>query len=57
MDQEYIEQLKRESENMWITDKFIESPCKILIIGYIVMIIISFIPILAGFFEIADGAS
>ena len=36
---ELQEQLKRESEPMWITNKFVESPCKVMCSFYFVLII------------------
>jgi len=42
---------------MWITNLFVNSPCKVLSIGFLVMILISIIPIAAEFYIVSDGGS
>jgi len=54
---DFIDQIRKESEEMWITNLFVESPCKVMLGGYAALIILAFLAISFGYFEVDDGES
>uniref|UniRef100_A0A7S3CP63 SSD domain-containing protein n=1 Tax=Strombidium rassoulzadegani TaxID=1082188 RepID=A0A7S3CP63_9SPIT len=51
-----IEMLKKESEPLRITSLYVDRPCTVMLVGYLVLIIITFISISQNYFEIAGGS-
>lgn len=55
--QDVIDQWKRESEEMWLTNMMVNRPCCTLCIGYIVLIIITYISISQDYFSISNESA
>lgn len=51
-----IEQLKRESKRMWLTDQFVKRPISVLIVGYATLILMTYLSVQLEYFEISDSA-
>ena len=52
-----INLLKEESETMWLTDQFVMKPCSVLIIGYIILTLLTYVSVQLEFFEISDSSN
>lgn len=53
-DKNTIEQLRRESKRMWLTDSFVNRPLSVLIIGYAVLIFLTYLSVELEYFVISD---
>ena len=51
-----INLLKEESQTMWLTDQFVKKPCSVLVIGYIILILLTYASIELEFFDISNSS-
>ena len=55
--QDVIDQWKRESEEMWLTNMMVNRPCCTLCVGYILLIILTYMSIANNYFSISDATN
>jgi hypothetical protein len=50
--------LRKESEEFWLTNFYVDRPCLVILVGFFILILISIGSVMGGFFEInTEGAS
>ena len=55
--QDVIDQWKKESEEMWLTNMMVNRPCCTICIGYILLIVLTYISIKQDYFGISDTSA
>lgn len=53
-EREKIEHLKKQSENMWLTDQYIERPCIVLAVCLVLFTIATILTISLDWFKLSD---